>query len=123
MAYTTNDGTATAANNDYVDNDGSLTFAGTSGETKTITVLVNGDTTVEPNETFTVALGAISGLAAGVPGAPAPSPPLAARRQAQLSTTTLPPSRSQRPPTAMKPAQPAGSSHLPRPNPVRLTPC
>ena len=68
VAYTTNDGTATAANNDYVDNDGSLTFAGTSGETKTITVLVNGDTTVEPNETFTVALGAISGLAAGVPG-------------------------------------------------------
>ena len=68
VAYTTNDGTATAAQNDYIDNDGTLTFAGTTGETKTITVLVNGDITVEPDETFTVALGAISGLAAGVPG-------------------------------------------------------
>ncbi|MEZ4903422.1 MAG: Calx-beta domain-containing protein [Spirosomataceae bacterium] len=67
IAYTTNDGTATAADGDYVDNDGpALVFAGTSGETKTITVLVNGDTKVEANETFTVSLGAISNAPVGV---------------------------------------------------------
>ncbi len=59
VAYTTNDGTATAGS-DYTDNDGTLTFAGNAGETKTITVLVNGDNTVELDEAFTVALGAIS---------------------------------------------------------------
>ena len=34
-----------------------LTFAGTAGETQTVTVAVTGDTIVEPNETFTVSLG------------------------------------------------------------------
>lgn len=66
LTYTTSDGTATTANSDYQDNDGTLTFAGTAGETQTITVLVNGDYFVEPNETFTVALGTISGAPAGV---------------------------------------------------------
>lgn len=66
VPYTTSDGLATTANNDYQDNDGMLTFAGTMGETKTITVLVNGDFIVEPNEGFTVELGAISGAPAGV---------------------------------------------------------
>ncbi len=60
--YTTNNGTATVADNDYVDNDGNLSFVGTSGEQKTITVLVNGDNKVELNETFTTALGALTGL-------------------------------------------------------------
>ncbi|NBB23089.1 hypothetical protein GVN20_27300, partial [Runella sp. CRIBMP] len=60
--YTTTNGTATVADNDYVDNDGSLSFAGTSGEQKTITVLVNGDNKVELDETFTVALGTLTGL-------------------------------------------------------------
>ncbi|MCP1386553.1 Calx-beta domain-containing protein, partial [Runella salmonicolor] len=60
--YTTTNGTATVADNDYVDNDGNLSFAGTSGEQKTITVLVNGDNKVELDETFTVALGALTGL-------------------------------------------------------------
>ncbi|MBK9982119.1 MAG: hypothetical protein IPP15_06780 [Saprospiraceae bacterium] len=64
VAYTTNNGTATTADNDYVDNDGTLTFTGTAGETKTITVLVNGDLKVELDETFTVALGAISATSA-----------------------------------------------------------
>jgi len=64
VAYTTNNGTATTADLDYVDNDGSVVFAGTAGETKTITVLVNGDFKVEPNETFTVALSTISGVTA-----------------------------------------------------------
>ena len=66
VAYTTNNGTATTADGDYVDNDGSLTFAGTAGETKTITVLVNKDAKVEADETFTVLLGALSNLGAGV---------------------------------------------------------
>src|SRR5438105_3397609 len=56
VAYATNDGTATTADLDYVDNDGSLVFAGPA-ETKMITVLVNQDNKVEGNETFNVALG------------------------------------------------------------------
>ncbi len=64
VPYTTNDGSATTADNDYVDNDGNLTFTGTAGETKTITVLVNGDNKVELNETFTVALGTITATSA-----------------------------------------------------------
>lgn len=67
ISYTTTDGTATTADNDYVDNDGpDLVFAGTAGETETITVLVNGDLIVEANETFTVTLGTITGAPAGV---------------------------------------------------------
>jgi hypothetical protein len=67
VAYSTTDGTATTADNDYQDNDGpALAFTGTAGETKTITVLVNGDNKVEANETFSVALGSISSAPAGV---------------------------------------------------------
>ncbi len=39
-----------------------LTFAGTAGETQTITVTVNGDTIVEGNETFSVTLGTVTPL-------------------------------------------------------------
>ncbi|MBD2461131.1 DUF4347 domain-containing protein [Oscillatoria sp. FACHB-1407] len=53
--YTTNNGTATAGS-DYIDNDGSLTFNPGGPLTQNITVLVNGDTTVEPTENFTVTL-------------------------------------------------------------------
>ena len=68
MAYATTDGTAIAASGDYTAIPaGSLTFSSaTPGETQTITVFVNRDTTVEANETFSVALGAISGLASGI---------------------------------------------------------
>jgi subtilisin family serine protease len=66
LAYMTNDNTATAADNDYVDNDSTVIFSGTAGETGTITVLVNHDAKVEADELFKVALGAVSGLAAGV---------------------------------------------------------
>ncbi|MFM9966751.1 MAG: Calx-beta domain-containing protein, partial [Planctomycetaceae bacterium] len=38
-----------------------LTFAGTAGETKMISVTVNGDTQIEPNETLTVVLSNLSG--------------------------------------------------------------
>ncbi len=71
LPYTTNNGTATAGS-DYVDNDGTLTFDGTTGEIQTITVLVNGDFFVEANETFTVALGAITGAPAGLTTAGSP---------------------------------------------------
>ncbi|WP_417748223.1 Calx-beta domain-containing protein [Rosistilla oblonga] len=60
IEYTTNDGTATAASGDYVDNDGSLSFVGTDGETHQVTVLVNHDNIVELNEQFQFALGALT---------------------------------------------------------------
>jgi subtilisin family serine protease len=54
VAYTTANGTATAGS-DYTAGSGTLTFA--PGETsKFVTVTVNGDTSVEPNETFSVNL-------------------------------------------------------------------
>ncbi|MBZ8179981.1 DUF4114 domain-containing protein [Oscillatoria salina IIICB1] len=66
--YSTNDGTATVANGDYLDNDGSVTF--NVGETtQTITVEVNGDTTFEPDETFTVNLDSVTGDATIDPNA------------------------------------------------------
>src|SRR5205814_8792928 len=53
--WATADGTATLADNDYQGASGTLTFA--PGQTsQTITVLVNGDTKFEPDETFTVNL-------------------------------------------------------------------
>lgn len=57
VAYATADGTATTADNDYVAASGTLTIpAGSSSAT--ISVLVNGDATVEPDETFVVNLSA-----------------------------------------------------------------
>lgn len=62
VAYTTNDGTATVADNDYTDNDGSLNFPGSvANEQRTFDVLVTGDNKVEANEEFTAALGAVTG--------------------------------------------------------------
>ncbi|WP_166829988.1 Calx-beta domain-containing protein [Thalassoroseus pseudoceratinae] len=66
VAYTTDDGTATIADGDYVDNDGTLTFVGNEGEVQTITVEVNGDLTVEADEMFQVALGMLSGFSGGI---------------------------------------------------------
>lgn len=55
VALATADGTATAASGDYASTTGTLTFA--PGETiKTISVSVNGDTRLEPDETFFVNL-------------------------------------------------------------------
>jgi hypothetical protein len=57
--YATANGTATAGS-DYVAQTGTLTF--TPGQTsRTTNVTVNGDTTVEPNETFVVNLSGPSG--------------------------------------------------------------
>ena len=53
--YTTNDGSATIADNDYVASSGQLAFA--AGETSLpVTIQVNGDATLESLETFTVEL-------------------------------------------------------------------
>jgi len=53
IGYATVDGTATTADNDYVAKSGTATIA--AGTTSvTISVDVNGDTTPEPNETFSV---------------------------------------------------------------------
>jgi hypothetical protein len=53
--YATSDGTATTAGGDYVAASGTVTFvAGDISEQ--ITITVNGDTNVEPNETLTVTL-------------------------------------------------------------------
>ena len=55
--FATADGSATLADSDYQGGAGSVTFApGTTSQT--ITVLVNGDTKFEPDETFTVNLSA-----------------------------------------------------------------
>ena len=55
LQWETRDGTATVSGGDYVGASGTLIFA--SGETsKPITITVNGDTTVEAPERFTVHL-------------------------------------------------------------------
>jgi uncharacterized repeat protein (TIGR01451 family) len=55
--FATADGTATVADADYSPTSGLVSFA--PGQTsQTVTVLVNGDTTFEPDETFTVSLSA-----------------------------------------------------------------
>ncbi|MES2339820.1 MAG: Calx-beta domain-containing protein [Pseudomonadota bacterium] len=53
--YATADGTATVAGNDYTAQSGTLSF-GVGENSKTITVLVTGDTTQEPSETLVVNL-------------------------------------------------------------------
>jgi hypothetical protein len=53
--FTTADNTATTADNDYESNSGTLTIPG-NNPSGTISVTINGDTTVEPNEQFFVNL-------------------------------------------------------------------
>jgi len=53
--YTLSDGSATVANNDYVDGTDTITISA-GQKTATIDVQINGDETFEPNETFTVTL-------------------------------------------------------------------
>jgi hypothetical protein len=55
VEFQTQDGTATIADNDYQTNSNTLNF-GSSDTTLQITVLVNRDTAIEPNEAFTVHL-------------------------------------------------------------------
>ena len=56
VEFSTRDGTATLADSDYNGNSGTLNFSGTAGETQSVTVTVNGDTVVEPDETFDLLL-------------------------------------------------------------------
>lgn len=63
--YGTTNGTATAGS-DYVAAVGTLAFAGIAGEGQTFAVTINGDTTFEPNETFTVALDTVSNGAVNI---------------------------------------------------------
>ena len=58
--FTTVDSTATIANSDYQFQSGTLNFLATD-TSKQVTVLVNGDTTVEPDEAFTIHLSGASG--------------------------------------------------------------
>jgi RHS repeat-associated protein len=58
--YTTNDGTATVADGDYTDNDGTLTFNPGEPLSQEITILVNGDTNIELDETFTISLNSVT---------------------------------------------------------------
>ena len=62
--YTTVNGTATSEDIDYVAKSGTLTFAGTTGETKTISITINGDEKVELNENFLVNLSNIQTVSA-----------------------------------------------------------
>src|SRR5205085_284361 len=57
--YATADGSATLADSDYQNATGTVTFA-PGQTTRTITVLVNGDTKFEPNETFLLNLSGAS---------------------------------------------------------------
>ena len=60
--YATSDGTATVADNDYVDVPTTRSHFNAGDTTKTISVTINGDTKVEANETFNVNLsGATNG--------------------------------------------------------------
>ena len=60
----TQDGTAQdeAGNNDYLAKSESIAFAGSSGESHSLLVTVNGDTLVELDEAFSVAVGALSAI-------------------------------------------------------------
>lgn len=56
LDFATADGTATTADNDYAATSGTLSFAAGGALSETVTVIVNGDTTLEPNETLAVTL-------------------------------------------------------------------
>src|SRR5207247_1462531 len=53
--FTTADGTATTTNGDYAAQNGTITFD-PGQTTQTITIVINGDTAIEPNETLFVNL-------------------------------------------------------------------
>ncbi len=53
--YTTVEGTAVSSS-DYITNSGSLTFEGTQNEVETISVVINGDETIELDENFSIEL-------------------------------------------------------------------
>ncbi|MEM9365542.1 MAG: Calx-beta domain-containing protein [Planctomycetota bacterium] len=56
VSYSTTDGTASSADNDYVAAAATLSFAGTNGERQAIAVSILGDTNPEATETFSLGL-------------------------------------------------------------------
>ena len=62
--YSTQNGNATVGDGDYGATTGTLNFAGTVGETKTISVSINGDTKVELDESLLVDLSNVCGVRA-----------------------------------------------------------
>lgn len=65
VSYQTVDGTALNGS-DYNGSFGNLTFAGTAGETQTFGIVINGDTTFEPNESFTVRMPTATNLSVNI---------------------------------------------------------
>jgi len=63
LDFATADGTATTADDDYEANSGTLTFISGGDLSQTISVIINGDTGTEPNETLTVTLSNLVGSA------------------------------------------------------------
>ncbi|MEM8859319.1 MAG: Calx-beta domain-containing protein [Chloroflexota bacterium] len=66
ISYVTADGTATIADSDYQGTNGTLQFVGNANETQTIDVVINGDSKVEANETFSNTLGLFSNAEATI---------------------------------------------------------
>ena len=62
--FSTADGSATSGV-DYVASSGTVTFSGTAGETQDVSVVINGDTEVEPDETFELRLANLVASAQG----------------------------------------------------------
>lgn len=60
IAYNTTDGTATSVNSDYVAQSGTLNFNGTTGEVRSVTITINGDTNIEADEVYNVNLSGLS---------------------------------------------------------------
>jgi len=85
VGFQTVDGTATVADNDYQDNSGTLNFAANE-TTKQITVLVNGDTKFEADETFTVHLAGATNATISVANGRAQSLTTIQRRASRLMT-------------------------------------
>lgn len=67
VQFATADGTASAAEGDYVSQSGTVTFdpGSTTGATRTIAVPIATDTRYEPDETFTIGLGGPTGAVLG----------------------------------------------------------
>jgi CSLREA domain-containing protein len=70
VSYTTSDGTATLADNDYVLASGVLHWIDGETGNKTFTITVKGDTTYEPNETVNITLSPPTDLATITPPNP-----------------------------------------------------
>jgi len=89
--FSTANGTATTADNDYTSSSGKLTFAGSAGETQTVSVTVNGDQKVELDETVLVNLANIAASGRDVTFADAQGVGTITDDDAVLNTVTLTP--------------------------------